>query len=147
MSVILGVGHFEFSCKMLYFMNILVFRYESRYVSSALCPEGFRTVWCMMKKYDEIFLNANSFWLLLPINMKWVLIDSLGHAENNYTNYAMVGWIVYELLLDCLSNFQEIFRPCWQKVIELVKPFSNNTWRNSMMSMPKWIWGYISVML
>ncbi len=34
--------------------------------------------------YNEI-KNANSFWLVLPIVVRQVLIDSLGHAESIYT--------------------------------------------------------------
>lgn len=39
-AAILGIGHFEDCYKMLYFLNTLVYRYETRYVSSGPCPEG-----------------------------------------------------------------------------------------------------------
>ncbi len=40
MSAILGIGHDEFSSKMLYFTNKWTYRYETWYGSSARCPKG-----------------------------------------------------------------------------------------------------------
>ncbi len=66
MSAILGVGHVEFCTKMLYFMNALTYRYETRYASSAPCPDGTQKVLgqkLVVKSYNEISKNANNFCL------------------------------------------------------------------------------------
>jgi len=39
-SAILGVGHFDFCNKMLYFANAWTYHYETLFGSSAWCPEG-----------------------------------------------------------------------------------------------------------
>lgn len=53
----------------------------------------FKKFWdshLVVKKYNEISKNANSFWIILPIVMKLVWIHSLSHTEHNDTNYAIV---------------------------------------------------------
>lgn len=82
--------------------------------------------------------NYNSFWFLMLIVMILVFIESVGNAENNVTNYAMVCWTscapfwnvlinyFFKLLLDFLN--QIIFRSSRQKVNEsssFIKPLSN----------------------
>ncbi len=76
------------------------------------------TLWSKVTMKFQI--NANSFLWILPIVMRLVLIDSLGHAENSDTNVAIVSqtssppfWFslktyFFKLLLDCWSDFHQI---------------------------------------
>ncbi len=62
-----GRCHFELCCKILYFTNALTYRYETRYVSSAPCPDGTQKGWgqchLVVKSYNEISKNTNNFCL------------------------------------------------------------------------------------
>lgn len=58
-SAILGVAHFDFWPKMLYFTNTFTYHYKTWYASSTPCPESTQ------KRLEQRHLMANSAW---PLN-------------------------------------------------------------------------------
>ncbi len=96
MSAILGIGHFAFCRKMLYFTNALRYRYETWYASSAPCCPPF---WIMLKTYFfELLLDHQS-----DFHQIW-LRSSSDHAGKNV-------WIsrryTKRLLFNASTNFLE----------------------------------------
>ena len=86
-------------------------------------PEGTQNIsrqrHLVFKGNNKISKNANNFWINWNIEMRLVLLDSLGHAENIDTKFSLFGrtscppsWFsvktyFFELLLDRLSDFHQ----------------------------------------